>query len=99
FLVFACGRLGTGAVTLGRDGTRTMQPQCSIDGHVVARRPFAISCSRMRDLFEEIFANQPLDPVEAARRAMRPQLRRRFYQRATVAEGEGGFAVALDGRP
>ena len=53
----------------------------------------------MRDLFEEIFTNQPLDPTEAARRAMRPQLRRRFYQRAEVAEGEDGFGVLLDGRP
>jgi chaperone required for assembly of F1-ATPase len=53
----------------------------------------------MRDLFEEIFAKQPLDPTEAARRAMRPQLRRRFYERAEVAEGEGGFGVLLDGRP
>src|SRR5229473_2020819 len=53
----------------------------------------------MRDLFEEIFTNQPLDPTEAARRAMRPQLRRRFYQRAEVADGEGSFGVVLDGRP
>ena len=53
----------------------------------------------MRDLFDEIFANQPLDPTEAARRGMRPHLRRRFYARAEVAEGEGGFAVLLDGRP
>jgi chaperone required for assembly of F1-ATPase len=53
----------------------------------------------MRDLFEEIFINQPLDPTEAARRGMRPQLRRRFYQRAEVADGEGSFGVVLDGRP
>ena len=53
----------------------------------------------MRDLFEDIFANDPLDPVEAARRTLRPQLRRRFYQRAGVVEGEGGFSVVLDGRP
>ncbi len=53
----------------------------------------------MRDLFEEIFINQPLDPTEAARRAMRPQLRRRFYERAEVADGEGSFGVVLDGRP
>ena len=53
----------------------------------------------MRDLFEEIFANRPLDPTEAARRGMRPHWRRRFYARAEVAEGEGGFAVLLDGRP
>jgi chaperone required for assembly of F1-ATPase len=50
----------------------------------------------MRDVFEEIFANQPLDPTEAARRGMRPQLRRRFYQRAAVADGG---AVVLDERP
>jgi chaperone required for assembly of F1-ATPase len=47
-------------------------------------------------VFEEIFANQPLDPTEAARRSMRPQLRRRFYQHATVADGG---AVVLDGKP
>jgi chaperone required for assembly of F1-ATPase len=50
----------------------------------------------MRDVFEEIFANQPLDPTESARRSLRPQLRRRFYQRATVADGG---AVVLDARP
>jgi chaperone required for assembly of F1-ATPase len=53
----------------------------------------------MRDLFDDIFANEPLDPVEAARRAMRPQLRRRFYGRADIMEGEGEFGIALDGRP
>jgi len=53
----------------------------------------------MRDLFEDIFANNPLDPVEAARRTLRPQLRRRFYERASVVEGEGGFGIVLDGRP
>src|SRR5262245_14969263 len=53
----------------------------------------------MRDLFEDIFAREPIDPVEAARRAVRPQLRRRFYAGAAITEGEGSFAVALDGRP
>ena len=56
----------------------------------------------MRDLFDEIFTNQPLDPTEAARRSMRPQLRRRFYERAAVEEGQGdeaGFRVVLDARP
>jgi len=53
----------------------------------------------MRDLFEEMFENQPLDPTEAARRNMRPSLRSRFYQAATVAEGAAGFDVLLDGRP
>jgi chaperone required for assembly of F1-ATPase len=53
----------------------------------------------MRDIFEEIFENQPLDPTESARRNMRPSLRTRFYQAATVDEGEGRFRVLLDGRP
>jgi len=53
----------------------------------------------MRDIFEEIFENQPLDPEESARRSMRPNLRARFYQAATVGEGLEGFAVLLDGRP
>jgi chaperone required for assembly of F1-ATPase len=53
----------------------------------------------MRDLFEEIFINQPLDPTESARRSMRPQLRRRFYERAEVVESGGAFGVVLDGRP
>jgi chaperone required for assembly of F1-ATPase len=55
----------------------------------------------MRDIFEEIFVNQPLDPTEAARRAVRPVLRKRFYKRAEAAgeAGEGGFAVLLDGKP
>jgi chaperone required for assembly of F1-ATPase len=53
----------------------------------------------MRDLFEEIFASEPLDPVEATRRATRPQLRRRFYERADVVESESGFGIVLDGRP
>ena len=53
----------------------------------------------MRDIFEEIFENQPFDPTESARRNMRPNLRARFYQAGTVGEGEGGFRVLLDGRP
>jgi chaperone required for assembly of F1-ATPase len=53
----------------------------------------------MRDLFEEIFANRPLDPTEAARRAMRPQLRRRFYERVDVGATDGEFCILLDGRP
>ena len=55
----------------------------------------------MRDIFEDIFENQPLDPMESARRNMRPNLRTRFYQDASVGDqaGEGGFAVLLDGRP
>src|SRR3989442_3190358 len=53
----------------------------------------------MRDIFEEIFHDEPADPVEAARRAMRPALRRRFYRNANVADGEGGFGLVLDGKP
>lgn len=52
----------------------------------------------MRDLFDDIAKNQPLDPTEAARRHMRPRLLRRFYAAVTVAAGEGGFALLLDGR-
>lgn len=37
--------------------------------------------------------------MEAARRAMRPPKRRRFYKHAAVAETGDGFAVLLDGRP
>jgi chaperone required for assembly of F1-ATPase len=53
----------------------------------------------MADLFEEIFAPTPIDPTEAARRAVRPTLRKRFYKDAGVVEGSEGFAVTLDGRP
>jgi chaperone required for assembly of F1-ATPase len=53
----------------------------------------------MRDIFDDIFKNQPLDPTEAARRNMRPQLRRRFYNAVSVEPQEGGYAVLLDRRP
>jgi chaperone required for assembly of F1-ATPase len=55
----------------------------------------------MRDVFEEIFALESLDPVdprELARRNMRA-LKRRFYEAATVREEPDGFVVLLDGRP
>lgn len=44
-------------------------------------------------------------PVEAARRAVRPALRRRFYKTVTIAAGESdqsdqsGHSVYLDGKP
>jgi len=50
----------------------------------------------MRDIFTEIFENQPLDPMEAARRGGRPNLRKRFYETAHV--GDGG-AILIDGKP
>lgn len=53
----------------------------------------------MREIFEEIFKDEPASPMEAARRAMRPPLRKRFYARAAIGEGgEGGFPVLLDGK-
>src|SRR5689334_437227 len=53
----------------------------------------------MADLFEDIFAPSPIDPTEAARRAVRPTLRKRFYKAVGVAEQAEGFVVTLDGRP
>jgi chaperone required for assembly of F1-ATPase len=54
----------------------------------------------MRDMFSVIYENQPLDPMESARRGGRGALRKRFYQAATVGEGgAGGFPVLLDGKP
>lgn len=55
----------------------------------------------MRDVFEEIFAREglePADPRERARRSMRA-LKRRFYEDVAVREAADGFAVVLDGRP
>ena len=53
----------------------------------------------MRDIFEDIFKGNPLDPMEAARRNVRPTLRRRFYEKAEVAQDGDVFAVRLDGKP
>ena len=53
----------------------------------------------MRDIFEDIFVGQPIDPVAAARRAMRPPLRRRFYVGVRVADAEGDYAILLDDAP
>ncbi len=54
----------------------------------------------MRDIFEDIFVNQPLDPMESARKGARPRLSKRFYQSAQVGEGGAeGFPVLLDGKP
>ncbi|HTE76759.1 MAG TPA: ATP12 family protein [Xanthobacteraceae bacterium] len=50
----------------------------------------------MRELFE---SDQADNPVEAVRRAVRPVLRRRFYKVVTIAAGENGHAVHLDGKP
>jgi chaperone required for assembly of F1-ATPase len=53
----------------------------------------------MRELFDEVAGQSPLDPQEAARRMARATKRKRFYARADVAETDGGFAVVLDGKP
>ncbi len=51
----------------------------------------------MRDIFEDLQGSAPLDPSEAARRNMRPSLRKRFYKSATAGEG-APFPVLLDAR-
>src|SRR5215475_2389681 len=54
----------------------------------------------MREIFTDIFENQPIDPTEAARRATRPRLRERFYKEARVDDASGGnAAILLDGKP
>ncbi len=53
----------------------------------------------MRDIFEDIFKGNPLDPMEAARRNVRPTLRKRFYENAGIVPEGGGFVVTLDGKP
>src|ERR1700752_1662908 len=54
----------------------------------------------MRELFDEVAGQSPMDPQEAGRRAARAPQRKRFYASAGVAEAEcGGFAVTLHGRP
>lgn len=54
----------------------------------------------MREIFTEIFENQLPDPTDAARRAVRPRLRERFYKKVRVAgAGEGNVGVLLDGKP
>lgn len=53
----------------------------------------------MRELFDEVAGQSPLDPQESARAGMRSPRRQRFYKDADVGEAEGGFAVTLDGKP
>lgn len=52
----------------------------------------------MRDIFADIFAEKAANPVESARRGLRPQLPRRFYARSHVGEGPEGISVLLDGK-
>ena len=53
----------------------------------------------MTDIFTELFGANPLDPNEAVRRNLRPNLPRRFFKAASVGEADGAFRVLLDGRP
>ncbi len=53
----------------------------------------------MRELFDEVVGQSPLDPHEAARRGARTPRRKRFYAKADVIEAESGFAITLDGKP
>jgi chaperone required for assembly of F1-ATPase len=50
----------------------------------------------MRDLFA---FRESEDPIEAARRSVRPSLRHRFYERVATAAIPEGFAIELDGKP
>jgi len=55
---------------------------------------------QMRELFDEVAGNSPLDPEEAVRRTTRSLRRKRFYTAAGVVDaGGGGFAITLDDRP
>ena len=54
----------------------------------------------MRDLFEDLFPTEPLDPVSAARASVRRQLKRRCYDVVSIfPDADGLFAIVLDGRP
>jgi chaperone required for assembly of F1-ATPase len=53
----------------------------------------------MRELFDEVAGQSPLDPQESARATLRAPQRKRFYKEAGVADAEGGFAITLDGKP
>jgi chaperone required for assembly of F1-ATPase len=53
----------------------------------------------MRELFDEVAGNSPLDPQEAVRRTTRGPRRKRFYASAGTSEVDGGFSITLDGKP
>jgi chaperone required for assembly of F1-ATPase len=52
----------------------------------------------MREIFEDFFHNEPIDPTEAARRSLRAPVRKRFYERAHLSEN-APFSILLDGKP
>lgn len=53
----------------------------------------------MRDIFDDIYKHNPLDPEEAVRRSTRVDLRKRFYEQASVDQSDGLFRILLDGKP
>jgi chaperone required for assembly of F1-ATPase len=53
----------------------------------------------MRELFDDVAGKSQLDPREASRKSTRTPLRKRFYATTGVIEENGGFTVALDGKP
>lgn len=52
----------------------------------------------MRDIFTEIFKNEPLDPMVSARQGGKPKSLKRFYKTASAGETPP-YAVLLDGKP
>ena len=50
----------------------------------------------MRDLLNQLLDQEQRNPMEAARRNMRPARRKRFYKSASVGQGN---ALLLDGKP
>jgi len=53
----------------------------------------------MRDIFDDIYKHNPLDPEESVRRDTRVDLRKRFYEKAAIDQSDGAFRILLDGKP
>lgn len=53
----------------------------------------------MRDIFDDIYKHNPLDPEESVRRSTRVDLRKRFYEKTSTDQNEGNFRILLDGKP
>lgn len=52
----------------------------------------------MRSLLEDLEHGAVANPMEAARRGMRPALPKRFYKEAVAGEQDGQFVLLLDGK-
>ncbi len=53
----------------------------------------------MRDIFDDIYKHNPLDPEESVRRGTRVDLRKRFYEKTSIDQSDGAYRVLLDGKP